>query len=95
MDMTSINTRVIISGKVQGVYYRSWTKRNALSLGLDGWVRNRTDGTVEAVFSGDKEKVLQMLQRCYRGPDAANVTNIQTFVSDSTPKKGFLQLKTV
>ena len=52
---------VRIEGRVQGVYYRAWTYETATSLGLDGWVRNREDGSVEAVFSGSPDVVAEML----------------------------------
>jgi acylphosphatase len=69
--------RARIAGRVQGVGFRAWTERNALSLGLSGWVRNRRDGSVEAVFQGPSEAVDKMLKRCRRGPSSAAVTNIE------------------
>ncbi|KAH9314342.1 hypothetical protein KI387_022969 [Taxus chinensis] len=70
----TVNVRV--KGVVQGVFYRKWTAENAQQLGLKGWVRNRRDGTVEAVISGDPKSVDDMLQRCKRGPPAAVVTGV-------------------
>jgi len=65
--------QVMIRGRVQGVGYRAWVEDEALRLGLEGWVRNRRDGTVEAVFSGEGAVVEQMIAACRRGPSAARV----------------------
>jgi acylphosphatase len=62
---------VKIEGRVQGVYYRAWTDQNARALRLDGWVRNASDGSVEAVFSGPSAQVEAMLRRCAEGPPDA------------------------
>jgi acylphosphatase len=66
--------RVRVSGRVQGVGYRAWTAAAAGKLGLGGWVRNRRDGTVEAVLAGPAEAVEAMLKRCHEGPAASRVT---------------------
>lgn len=71
--------RVLISGLVQGVFFRSFTKEKADSLGVTGWVKNLPDGRVEAVFEGEKEKILKMLELCEQGPPSARVENIQVF----------------
>ena len=86
---------VIISGKVQGVWYRAWTAETALSLGINGWVRNRKDGTVEAVFSGDEAALSQMLTACKEGPQAAIVSNITSEEVNETPEVGFRKLPTI
>jgi acylphosphatase len=65
-----------IYGLVQGVCFRAYTRQQALTLGITGWVRNLSDGTVEAFLEGDKATVTQMLNWCYKGPPAANVTKI-------------------
>jgi acylphosphatase len=65
--------RVIIRGRVQGVGYRAWTEDEALRRDLEGWVRNRRDGTVEAVFSGPEDEVDSMLAACRQGPRGAHV----------------------
>jgi acylphosphatase len=64
---------IVIRGRVQGVGYRAWAQDIALEHGLEGWVRNRRDGSVEAVFSGPAESVEQIVARCRRGPPAACV----------------------
>jgi acylphosphatase len=67
---------VKIEGRVQGVYFRAWTYETAQQLGLDGTVRNMSDGSVEAVFSGPPDVVADMLKRCEKGPADARVTKV-------------------
>ena len=82
--------RVIISGNVQGVGYRQWTARTASKLGLDGWVRNRPDGSVEAVFSSeDSSNIRMMIAACYQGPPLANVTSITEEIYTESLDSGF------
>ena len=69
--------QVTIRGRVQGVGYRAWVEHTATSLGLEGWVRNRRDGSVEAVFAGPADVVEQMIERCRRGPVSARVEAVQ------------------
>lgn len=69
--------QVRIEGRVQGVGYRAFVEINALEVGLVGWVRNRRDGSVEAVFQGPEAAVADMLQRCEKGPPAAAVTRVE------------------
>ena len=87
MSITAIH--VIITGKVQGVGYRNWTLTKATQLGIDGWVRNREDGTVEALFSGEAALVQQMIKACYDGPISANITSIAQQIVEITVEKGF------
>jgi acylphosphatase len=72
--------RVVISGRVQGVGYRAWAIAAAGGLGLRGWVRNRNDGSVEAVFCGEEETVMTMIESCKDGPMMARVDRIESFV---------------
>ncbi len=74
--MEQVRARVIIEGRVQGVFFRHSTREMALRLGLKGWVKNRRDGGVEALFEGDREKVDQMIQWCHQGPSGARVKNV-------------------
>jgi acylphosphatase len=75
--MTSNRTlHVLISGRVQGVGFRAWTHHQAELHGLKGWVRNRRDGTVEAVFSGPDHLVQAMLKACQQGPRGAVVERV-------------------
>lgn len=90
--MKSILVR--IEGKVQGVWYRGWTVDNAQELGLNGWVRNRRDGTVEAVFCGDEKMIEEMLLRCQHGPDLAVVKNITSTPCEKPERHGFQKLET-
>ena len=76
--MEKARARVIIEGRVQGVFFRYHTQEMAFKLGVKGWVRNRRDGNVEAVFEGDKERVDQIIQWCHRGPSEARVTKVHT-----------------
>ena len=85
---------VRIEGRVQGVYYRAWTKRTARGLSLDGWVRNGRDGSVEAVFSGPTEHVDEMLRRCVDGPPDAEVTKVTITDEGGAPPSGFTVLPT-
>jgi acylphosphatase len=71
-----------ISGRVQGVWYRASMQREARRLGVTGWVRNRRDGTVEAVVDGPPKAVEAMLEWAHRGPPAARVKNVS--VTDTT-----------
>ncbi len=75
--MPDVIRRVVISGRVQGVGYRAWTASRARMLGLDGWVRNRRDGTVEAVFAGPPDTISQMISDCRRGPVGARVETVR------------------
>ncbi len=74
---------LIINGKVQGVYFRAFTKELAESLGLRGWVRNLPDRSVEAVFEGEKEIIEIAVSKCYAGPPFSMVTNIDIRWEDS------------
>ncbi|EKV29270.1 Acylphosphate phosphohydrolase, putative [Caenispirillum salinarum AK4] len=83
--------RAIITGRVQGVFYRGWTEEQAQGLGLSGWVRNKSDGSVEAVFHGPAEAVDDMLRRCHDGPTAARVEQVSAEPYDGDPGQGFQQ----
>ncbi|HIG99893.1 MAG TPA: acylphosphatase [Thermoplasmata archaeon] len=74
---------VLISGKVQGVWYRASTKQKADGLGIMGWVRNTVDGNVEAVFEGEKAKIDEMITWCWIGPQRAQVTDIKMLPTHS------------
>lgn len=68
---------VFVSGRVQGVFFRAYTQKEALRLGLKGWVRNLPDGRVEAVFEGDASAVEEMIKWCHRGSPGAIVTKVE------------------
>ncbi|VIO75985.1 acylphosphatase [Bradyrhizobium ivorense] len=75
--MSGVIRQVTISGRVQGVGYRAWVEDEAVSRGLEGWVRNRRDGSVEAVFCGPEDVVSGMIAACDRGPVSARVGAVQ------------------
>ena len=85
---------VRIEGRVQGVFYRAWTERTARSLGLSGSVRNRRDGSVEAVFSGPGKAVAAMLKRCLDGPPDAKVDDVRITDEGGSAPSGFKVLPT-
>ena len=74
--MSAAIRRVTIRGRVQGVGYRAWVDHQARRLGLKGWVRNRRDGSVEAVFEGAEETVANMIACCRNGPPSARVDEV-------------------
>lgn len=71
--MEKVRAHVIISGMVQGVFFRYETRMRAQSLGISGWVMNRADGRVEAVFEGNKDAVESIVRWCHKGPSGAVV----------------------
>lgn len=81
------NVLVVISGRVQGVWFRASTKQKAEQLGLTGWVRNTSEGNVEAVFEGDENLIQEMLEWCHHGPPLANVENVE--VKNQEPTNAF------
>ena len=87
--------RLIISGRVQGVWYRGWTVDQASDLGLDGWVRNRADGTVEALLVGPEAQVDKMVTLCHDGPKLARVCEVEVIKAMGITQKGFIQKPTV
>lgn len=84
--------RVIVEGRVQGVWYRGWTVETARSLGLQGWVRNLGDGSVEAVFSGPAAGVEAMLAHSRQGPPAASVHSVNAEGWSQPVAPGFHQM---
>jgi acylphosphatase len=85
---------VLISGKVQGVWYRAWTVEQAQKRGLAGWVRNRSDGSVEALFAGPAEQVDDMVEACRRGPPHARVAGVAATPASFPHGQGFEQRST-
>lgn len=71
-----VRAHAIISGRVQGVFFRAETQRAARKYGVFGWVKNKYDGTVEALFEGDENKVIPILEWCKQGPPSAVVGNV-------------------
>ena len=87
--MTILRRRVVVHGIVQGVGFRFSVERAARTQGVVGWVRNRFDGTVEAVFEGQPDAVESLLRYCERGPRGAEVTDVETFVEEPEGLVGF------
>jgi len=87
--------RVRVTGRVQGVCFRDWTKNQACRLQISGWVRNRRDGSVEALISGSPENIQEMLNVFEVGPPAARVSSIRLKSSGPPLDRGFKQLLTV
>jgi acylphosphatase len=87
--------RLRMAGRVQGVWFRAWAREQALLLGLDGWVRNRADGTVEAVLAGPRDKVERMVALCRRGPPAARVEKLTREPETGEVPAGFRERPTV
>ena len=86
--------RLRIAGRVQGVGFRHWMAAQAEALGVSGWVRNRADGSVEAVVDGDPAAVEELLRACRRGPRAAVVTSIEDELAEPVAEPGFRRLPT-
>jgi len=76
--------RVVVAGRVQGVFFRDTTRRRAEAVGVAGWVRNTTDGTVEAVFEGEPAAVEEMVDFCRNGPGRAEVSSVE--VTEEEPE---------
>jgi acylphosphatase len=71
-----VRAHVFVSGRVQGVFFRSETRHEAKKHGVKGWIRNVRDGRVEAVFEGEKDVVKKLIEFCKRGPPGARVTHV-------------------
>lgn len=91
-EITSLRLRVV--GRVQGVGFRYFALSEAQRRGLDGWVRNLTDGTVEVLASGPNAAVEAFVTACMRGPSSARVDNVEMALADPPARKGFVQLPT-
>jgi acylphosphatase len=92
-EITSLKLR--IEGFVQGVGYRAFAAGEARRLELDGWVRNRSDGTVEALVSGDTTKVEEFVAACMHGPAGARVQNVDLHNAEPPAERGFRQRPTL
>jgi acylphosphatase len=84
--MHRVGRRVRVTGRVQGVFFRAWTRQHAHALGVTGWARNCADGSVEAHLAGEEGAVAQLIARLHDGPPSAIVTNVQ--VEDAEPEPG-------
>ncbi len=84
-----IRRRAVIHGRVQGVFFRDTARREAESKGVAGWVSNRSDGAVEAVFEGDDDAVESMLRFCRAGPPRAEVERVEVSEEEPEGLQGF------
>jgi len=84
-----LTLQIRIEGRVQGVGFRYWTRMQAERRGLDGWVRNRRDGAVEALFSGDRHAVREMVRLCESGPRGADVSRVEMVQEGGEVSPGF------
>ena len=84
-----------VQGRVQGVGYRWWTVQAATALGLEGWVRNRRDGSVEVLAIGDAATIDQLQESCRQGPRAAVVLAVERYMADDDGSTGFEERPTV
>ena len=89
MPPTRAAIRLTIHGRVQGVGYRWWAMRRAMALGLDGWVRNRLDGSVEMLVIGPAKALEAMAAACWQGPSAARVTGVRRSQAEDDGSIGF------
>jgi acylphosphatase len=89
-----IRRRVVVSGYVQGVYFRETCRQKAAVLEVAGWVRNRSDRSVEAAFEGESAAVERMIQWARRGPEDAHVTDFSVFEEEPEGLSGFAVLPT-
>jgi acylphosphatase len=91
----AVTRRLRIHGRVQGVFFRNWSRDEALGLGLAGWVRNRRDGSVEMLLSGPADKVAAMIERCREGPPHAEVERIEVEQTTESVASAFEKRPTV
>jgi len=91
--MENARVHLFIEGRVQGVFYRSFTRNVAVKLGLNGWVRNLYDGRVEAVFEGDSALIDQAVKECRRGPVGSRVTDIDIKWEPFSGEAGGFEIK--
>ena len=85
----AVRRRVIVHGRVQGVFFRDTTRREASARRVAGWVANRADGTVEAVFEGDPDAVRQMMEFAHTGSPQATVERVEDFEEEPEGLTGF------
>jgi acylphosphatase len=79
----------VVRGRVQGVFFRDTARRRAEAAGVSGWIRNRPDGAVEAVFEGDPERVEEMVEFCRHGPSRAEVVKVEVIDEEPEGLSGF------
>lgn len=90
-----MSKRLRVFGRVQGVWFRGWTVDEARALGLDGWVRNRLNGSVEMLLAGPDDAIAKMIARVHLGPPTARVERVEAEDDDEAASPGFAQRPTV
>lgn len=91
--MDKVCRHIYLSGRVQGVGFRAFTRRNAQKLGVSGWVKNLSDGRVEAVIYGDRDKVEDLISRMETGPSLAEVEDIEVEEQKTPPAEKDFQIR--
>ena len=86
----AVSRHVIVAGRVQGVFFRVWTREQAEALGISGWVRNRPDGNVEALVAGEEAAVATMIERMRCGPPGAKVERLTEEPVEESDGEGFV-----
>jgi acylphosphatase len=89
MSGAPIRLRVLVEGRVQGVWFRDSAWQQADRLGVNGWVRNLSDGRVEAVYEGPRDAVEEVVAWTRRGPERATVTTVEVYEEEPTGVRGF------
>ena len=87
--MPRVGRHVRVTGRVQGVFFRAWTQQQANALGVTGWVRNCSDGSVEADMAGEEAAVLELIERLHRGPPSAVVDRVEVRHAPPEAADGF------
>ncbi len=87
--MRDVTVKVVVSGRVQGVWFRGWVQQEARALGLAGWVRNVSGGSVEVLLSGPEARVQEMIAELHRGPPAARVRDVSWEEAEAFAGDGF------
>ena len=88
-----VRAKILVSGIVQGVFYRANTKEKAQELGLKGYVKNLPDGRVEIIVEGEKEKILELIEWCKEGPPLAKVKNVEFYFGEATDEFSFFEIR--
>ncbi len=91
--MKKVRIHVLISGNVQGVFFRSFLKSNARMYEVDGWVKNIPNGKVEAVFEGEEHDVEKMVELCRQGPPGAEIRNVEVRKEKRTTDLGPFEIR--
>lgn len=93
--MATIARKILVNGRVQGVFFREWTVQQALSLGLSGWVRNRRDGSVEVYAAGEADVLDVLVDRLHEGSPASQVDNVLVEGAELEASTSFVRRQTV